>query len=53
MWNDKGFNGYFCPEPMSAMIDAPNLDLPADLTGYRELAPNESTTFHQHFRTVV
>ena len=51
MWNDKGFNGYFCPEPMSAMIDAPNLDLPAELTGYRELAPNESTTFHQHFRT--
>ncbi len=50
-WNDKGFNGYFCPEPMSAMIDAPNLDLPHALTGYRELRPEESCTFHQRFFT--
>ena len=52
-WNDKGFNGYFCPEPMSAMIDAPNLDMPHAVTGYKELAPNESTAFHQHFFTLV
>ncbi len=50
-WNDKGFNGYFCPEPMSAMIDAPNLGLPDALTGYRELSPEESCTFHQRFFT--
>ncbi|MGN1128801.1 MAG: aldose 1-epimerase, partial [Candidatus Flemingiibacterium sp.] len=25
IWNDRGFNHYFCPEPMTAMIDAPNL----------------------------
>lgn len=53
IWNDKGFNGYFCPEPMSAMIDAPNLDLPDALTGYRELSPEESCTFRQHFFTLV
>ncbi len=53
IWNDKGFNGYFCPEPMSAMIDAPNLDLPQAMTGYRELKPEESCTFTQHFFTVV
>lgn len=52
-WNDKGFNGYFCPEPMSAMIDAPNLDMPDGVTGYRELAPQESAAFHQHFYTIV
>ena len=52
-WNDKGFNGYFCPEPMSAMIDAPNLDMPDAVTGYNELAPNESTAFHQHFFTIL
>ncbi|MBQ7002365.1 MAG: aldose 1-epimerase [Oscillospiraceae bacterium] len=52
IWNDKGFNGYFCPEPMSAMIDAPNLDLPQGMTGYRELKPEESCTFTQHFFTV-
>jgi aldose 1-epimerase len=53
IWNDKGFNGYFCPEPMTAMIDAPNLDLPAGLTGYREIAPEESCSFRQHFFTLV
>lgn len=53
IWNDKGFNGYFCPEPMSAMIDAPNLDLPAGLTGYREIAPEESASFRQHFFTMA
>ena len=52
-WNDKGFNGYFCPEPMSAMIDAPNLDLPNALTGYRELAPGASETFKQHFKLTI
>ncbi len=53
IWNDKGFNGYFCPEPMSAMIDAPNLDIPASLSGYREIAPQESAVFHQHFFTIT
>ena len=48
-WNDKGFNGYFCPEPMSAMINAPNLDMSSGLTGYQELKPGESKAFHQHF----
>ncbi len=52
VWNDKGFNGYFCPEPMSAMIDAPNLELPQGMTGYRELKPGESTTFTQRFFTM-
>ncbi len=52
IWNDRGFNGYFCPEPMSAMIDAPNLDLPNAFTGYKELAPEESCTFHQRFFTL-
>ena len=52
-WNDRGFNGYFCPEPMSAMIDAPNLDIPAGLSGYRELGPNESAVFKQRFFTIL
>jgi aldose 1-epimerase len=49
LWNDKGFNGYFCPEPMTAMIDAPNLPLPYEQTGYQEIAPNEQFTATQHF----
>ena len=52
IWNDRGFNGYFCPEPMSAMIDAPNLGLPDGFTGYQELRPEESCTFRQRFFTI-
>ena len=48
-WNDKGYNGYFCPEPMSAMIDAPDLELPPAMTGYQELAPEQEITFRQRF----
>lgn len=51
IWNDKGFNGYFCPEPMTAMIDAPNSPLPAQTTGYRELRPHEVFEARQRFFT--
>lgn len=49
VWNDRGFNHYFCPEPMTAMIDAPNLSLPADITGYTEVRPGETFKAHQRF----
>ena len=49
IWNDRGFNHYFCPEPMTAMIDAPNLSLPADVTGYREVKPGETFEAHERF----
>ncbi len=52
IWNDKGFNGYFCPEPMTAMIDAPNLDMPRGITGYREIKPHEAFEAYQRFFTV-
>ncbi len=49
MWNDKGVNGYFCPEPMTAMINSPNLSLPREITGYRELDKGERFTCWQRF----
>lgn len=52
IWNDKGFNGYFCPEPMTAMIDAPNLNLPPEITGYQELRPHCAFEANQRFFTV-
>lgn len=52
IWNDRGFNGYFCPEPMTAMIDAPNLDMPREQTGYCEIAPGESFETWQKFSTI-
>lgn len=51
IWNDRGFNHYFCPEPMTAMIDAPNLSLPADVTGYCEIKPGETFEANQRFFT--
>ena len=51
IWNDRGFNGYFCPEPMTAMIDAPNLSLPPEVTGYRELKPQGVFEANQRFFT--
>lgn len=51
VWNQRGTKDYFCPEPMTWMIDAPNLDLPAEVTGYTELAPGESKTIGQHIFT--
>lgn len=49
IWNDRGFHGYFCPEPMTAMIDAPNLSLPPEQSGYRELRPQETFEANQRF----
>ena len=51
-WNDRGRKGYYCAEPMTAMIDAPNLDMPADVTGYIELVPRESKTLSQRIYTM-
>ncbi len=51
LWNDWGEKGYFCPEPMSWMIDAPNLPLAPEDSGYVELAPGESKTMTQHIYT--
>ncbi|MDE6774706.1 MAG: aldose 1-epimerase [Ruminococcus sp.] len=49
IWNDRGFNHYFCPEPMTAMIDAPNLSLSPEITGYTEVKPGEIFEAHQRF----
>lgn len=49
IWNDKGFNHYFCPEPMTAMIDAPNLTLDKNVTGYTEIKPKEKFVAAQRF----
>ncbi|MDD6400581.1 MAG: aldose 1-epimerase [Lachnospiraceae bacterium] len=44
IWNNSGDKGYFCPEPSTWIIDAPNLNIPPNETGYLELAPGESKT---------
>ena len=51
IWNDHGDKGYFCPEPMTWIIDAPNQHIPVDESGYRELAPGESHTLTETIYT--
>ena len=51
IWNDKGFKNYFCPEPMTAQVNAPNLDMPKEESGYEEIAPNQTYAVSQRFFT--
>ena len=53
IWNDGGEKGYFCPEPSTWMIDAPNLPLPGEESGYDELAPGESKTVREHIYSEI
>jgi aldose 1-epimerase len=41
LWNSGGNENFFCPEPQSCMINAPNLALPEDITGFSSLNPGE------------
>lgn len=43
-WNHSGDKGFICPEPITWMIDAPNIPLHDEESGYLELAPGESKT---------
>lgn len=42
VWNDGGEKGFFCPEPATWVINAPNLPIPPEESGYRELKPGET-----------
>lgn len=53
VWNDHGDKGYFCPEPCTWIIDAPNQPIPADESGYKELAPGESKTLTERIYTAL
>lgn len=52
VWNEWGKKDYFCPEPMSWIINAPNMNIPASESGYVELAPGESKTIREHIYTL-
>ena len=52
MWNHCGDKGYFCPEPMTAMINSPNLSLPGEVSGYTELQKGEVFRCWQRFEVL-
>ncbi|RXZ84315.1 aldose 1-epimerase [Paenibacillaceae bacterium] len=41
VYTSDGKSGFVCPEPYTWVTNAPNVDLPAELTGFRVLAPGE------------
>jgi aldose 1-epimerase len=44
IWNDAGDQGFICAEPQTWAVNAPNLKLPPEVTGYRELRPEQAWT---------
>jgi aldose 1-epimerase len=42
IWNNGAQEGFFCPEPQVNLVNAPNVDVPADLSGLLQLAPGET-----------
>ncbi|OXM85130.1 aldose 1-epimerase [Paenibacillus rigui] len=44
IWNDDGQSGFICPEPQTWTNNAPNVELPEAVTGFRLLAPGEVWT---------
>ena len=49
--NHEGFKNYFCPEPMTAQVNAPYLEMPKEESGYEEIAPGQTYTVSQRFFT--
>ncbi|MNZ64098.1 Aldose 1-epimerase [compost metagenome] len=41
IWNNEARGGFFCPEPQINLVNAPNVDLPADEIGLFSLQPGE------------
>lgn len=41
IWNNEAREGFFCPEPQINLVNAPNLDLPAEEVGLFSLHPGE------------
>lgn len=42
LWNHDPSDGFLCPEPMSWLVNAPNLPLPPEETGFQTIAPHGS-----------
>lgn len=47
LWNCGGKNSFYCVEPMTWLINAPNIDMDDSVTGYREINRNETFSVWQ------
>jgi aldose 1-epimerase len=41
VYNGAANGRFFCPEPQTSMVNAPNVDLPPDQTGLIRLEPGQ------------
>lgn len=51
VWNNQAKSNYVCVEPMSWIINAPNIPLADEQTGYTQIEPGESWTGTLSFLT--
>ena len=49
LWNGGGRQGFVCPEPQSWLVDAPNLPLPAERSGFFALAPHQTKQYQVRY----
>ena len=47
----RAIKDIFCPEPMTAMINSPNLSLPNEVSGYEEITKGHTFKCWQRFFT--
>lgn len=52
VFNKNGQAGLLCPEPYTWVTNAPNLDLPAELTGWQIVHPDEAVSASIHIAVV-
>jgi aldose 1-epimerase len=52
LWTPEPNSGFICPEPMSCIVNAPNLPLPQKVTGFAELAVGAKVSYRSSIREV-
>ena len=52
LWNRDAKSHFFCPEPMTCLVNAPNLDLPWQLSGMQLLPEGASFTASSRLKAV-
>ena len=53
LWNGDAKSGFFCPEPMTCLVNAPNLDLPWQVSGMQLLPGGASFTASSRLGAVL
>ncbi|MEG1587394.1 MAG: aldose 1-epimerase, partial [Bacteroidales bacterium] len=48
LWNNGAKGDYVCPEPQTWAINAPNLSVPAEISGFQAVGPGESWSATTH-----